>query len=929
MAAAPVRIGLLSSPSVSVGGAVVDRFPTQRLVALLAYLVLHPIWKAREQIAEAIWPDQPEGKGLASLRNGLSMLRRILEPTDLVLETTRTQARLSAGQIECDVWDLREAITREDHSAVVSIYVGDLLPDLFDEWLEPFREELRSAFHVSAAAEAVRRFRLQEGEKTLALTERWRKSDPFEPEAVQMHALALAATGQRVAAVATLEKFADDYRFEFGELCPFDLPEMIRQVESQKRFSPTVSPSAAPPAAKPALNRGLPVYLSRFFGRESELAEIQAWADSSSSLLTILGTGGIGKTRLAVEATRSPLADSHDVVFIPLAGADSRIAMLAALMQAFNLREAEGEVPEEILRGEFARFSRPTIVVLDNLEQVVSIAATLVIELLPTHGLLKFLCTSREILAIEGEQLLKLAPLNTNSELKASQEEDAVRMFIDRARSTRSDFALSSRNHDDVVALCGELDGLPLAIEIVAAWAGAWSVSQMRANVRDNRIVSRKRGHDPRHQSLEACIAWSFNLLEPEVQQVLCIQSLFRGGWTLEAAKTVSGCESVEAILASLLDRSLISASEIEDEMRFSMFESVRVFCRSRLDQTEAVSAAARFAAYFTEFASVRTDPTAGLRERRNHQKLDRERENFEVVASLCEEGLISVNAAGLMAGQLHLHWTYRGLSRVGIALIERILAVESDEAPGPGHVLALQGLCVMAQDAGEPSKAEWAVGELQALADRQQNPEARFRALTQSGNFLNKHGRFAEGYRHHAMAVTASKALPVPRMGAVAHCNLAESLFGLDRVDEAIHHWKLANDIDHRTGNLAGEAMLYLGFAECLRGNLSSGTDRLQIYLANVYGLGFGRGYARAVYYSALAAARCGNKDLATILADSAKAFLHQTGQVPDALESKCLALIEEQLARTGPSSPETILPIEDAVALTERFLASNALHG
>ena len=899
-------IRLLSGPSLVVEGAVVDRFPNRRLVALLAYLALHPDWQLRERVAEAIWPEQPEGRATASLRNALSALRRILEPNSPgdgpLIEATRTHVRLVAARCECDVWVFERAIRSHDPKAAVEAYAGDLLPDHHDEWLEGPRERLRMAFHAALAVEAERT-------RDPILAARWQASDPFEPRAAERLVLALAESGRASDALATLDRLDRQTREALGT--PLLDVEGIRERVREVRPAPSAPPSAATPGRA---NPRLPPYLSRFFGRGEETEAIRVWAMGPSPLLTLLGMGGIGKTRLAVEAGRSVLAATHDVVFVPLAGADSRAAAVAAIMRAMALRESETDTAEATIRLHLARLERPTVLILDNLEHLVETIASVILSVFPANGAVKLLCTSREALGLEGESVLRLEPLRVEDEV-------AVRMFTDRARTTRADFALTSRNREDVTALCRELDGLPLAIEIVAAWSGAWTVAQMRENVREREVVSRRRHPDPRHRSLEACIAWSFDLLDTETQTFVVALSLFRGGWTLAAAQAVTLSPRAETLLAALVDRSLVSSAEVEGEMRFSMLETVRVYLRSKLDREAAARAAPRFVAHFERLAVECTDPGAGEREQANHRRLDREGENFEAVASLCEEGLVAIESAAAALGALHLHWAYRGQGRLGIALIERLLALPIDGIPGRGVFYAHQTAFVLARETGESGRAEEALAALRSIAEAHPDLELRFRALTQTGNHFLQIGRFAEAAEAHGQALAVAREMNLPRMDAAAHSNLAEAFLGLDRIDEAIDHWARSADLDREIGNLAGEATLYLGFALAARGDLEAGIERLGTYLHNVHGLAYGRGIFRALYYLALPMARMGQSGQARSLVATARAEVGREGYVFDAIERKSCGLVDAAL----DEGPSVALPLEDAIESAYRFIASS----
>src|SRR5262249_42284770 len=151
----------------------------------------------------------------------------------------------------------------------------------------------------------------------------------------------------------------------------------------------------------------------------------------------------------------------------------------------------------------------------------------------------------------------------------------------------------------------------------------------------------------------------------------------------------------------------------------------------------------------------------------------------------------------------------YRGQSGAGLALVERLLALPASEPPGIGRFLGLQSLSVLAQDRGDFARAEWALHELEASLEHG-DWEVRLRALTQMGNFLNRLGRFEEGQTPHRKALELAEQSGASRMLAVAHCNLGESLFGMDRINEAMEHWRISAALDEKNGNIAGDSMLF-----------------------------------------------------------------------------------------------------------------------
>jgi tetratricopeptide (TPR) repeat protein len=384
-------------------------------------------------------------------------------------------------------------------------------------------------------------------------------------------------------------------------------------------------------------------------------------------------------------------------------------------------------------------------------------------------------------------------------------------------------------------------------------------------------------------------------------------------------------------MLATLVDRSLVSSSEAEVGMRFRMLESVRDYFRSKLSPSRAADSAKRFASYFKDIAKTLANPCAGVDEGRNHRRLDEERENIDAVAALCEEWLVSVDDALSLFGSLHLHWTYRGQVRIGISCIDRARAVRTSEPGGAGTLLGLQALCILCQGSGDLDRAEETLDEFLLISEHQTDPEMHFRALTQKGNFLNWFGRFGEAEPSHAGALAIARQIGVPRLIAGAHCNLAESLFGLARFDEAVEHWQLATEFDRVTGNVAGEAMVYLGFAESLRGNPRVASRHLELYLKHIRSIGFERGCCRVAYFTALCAVRLNEIATACELVSSVRAVLERESYDLEAVERLCFTKVDEAIHKAAPefrANAKETLGLEEAMDLASRFLRATNGH-
>jgi predicted ATPase len=394
-----------------------------------------------------------------------------------------------------------------------------------------------------------------------------------------------------------------------GELLPGHYDDWIvtereRLNALQESLPPLVPHGAAeraipqPPASR--FQVILPATLSKLYGRESELAWLHAALDDSR-WVTLLGPGGMGKTRLAVELARG--WEQGDRYFVPLADCDRGAQLPQAILQHLGIACPPGADPFASVLEYLA--GRPTLLVLDNAEQLVEAGlAAFVQTLCAKLPLLRLVFTSRRRIGGEGEQVLNLEPLAT-PELPGTPESlvefPAVQLFLDRAQRIQPDFQVTLRNASALGTLCLRLEGLPLALELAAAWVQTLSPAQILERLGDEHfLVSRRRDIAERHRSLRAAFEANLPSMAPTTQKLLAACSLFNGGWSREAAEALCPGEDVLEGLQTLCESSLIQS---QPEQRFTMLESLRRFAQNLLPPDERVCCLERHFAYFLELA--------------------------------------------------------------------------------------------------------------------------------------------------------------------------------------------------------------------------------------------------------------------------------------------------------------------------------------
>ncbi|WP_165956687.1 AfsR/SARP family transcriptional regulator [Kribbella antibiotica] len=413
---------------------------------------------------------------------------------------------------------------------------------------------------------------------------------------------ALYADGRQAEALSAYERVRTTLAEELGADPGARLRDVHVAVLRGEIVDPVAVTTPAPMPAEPKSNLRAP--MTSFVGRHEDVAELTRLLSNGTRLVTMVGPGGAGKTRLATETGRTLVEQSGDGIWlVELAPLGDAAEVAPAVLSALGASEYVDVVPPSSLVPKQLRASRAAterlveviadrrvLLVLDNCEHLVHEVAGLVDSLLAVCPRLRVLTTSREPLSIPGEHLHPVGPLGLPPEDASSDEYAAVQLFVDRARAVRPDFELTDSNRIAVAEICRRLDGMPLAIELAAARLRAMTPELIVDRLKDRfrLLTSGSRTALPRHQTLRAVVEWSWDLLDNDEQAVARRLSLFSGGATLEAAEQVCSDdnlppEAVLGVLASLVDKSLVEAVSGERSVRYRMLETVRAYGAEQL----------------------------------------------------------------------------------------------------------------------------------------------------------------------------------------------------------------------------------------------------------------------------------------------------------------------------------------------------------
>ncbi len=449
-----------------------------------------------------------------------------------------------------------------------------------------------------------------------------------------------------------------------------------------------------------ALPNNLPLLLTSFVGRVQQVADIKRLL-TTQRLVTLIGVGGCGKSRLAHRAAAEALSAYPDGAWwVELAPVADPGLIPQTVASTLRLREQPGRSFVETLVDHFQ--FKNALLVLDNCEHLLMATAQLANSLLRACPGLRMMVTSREALNIDGEALYPVPPLSAPSGRSASVEgldqNESIRLFVERATAVMPTFHLTAQNAQTVARVCERLDGLPLAIEMAVARVKALSVEQLAKRLDDRFRLLRgsSRTALPRHQTLQAALDWSYGLLSEPEQTVFRRLAVFAGGFDLEAAETVCAGETLPAaevldLLASLVDKSLVQVVAVEGEARYRQLETLRQYAQDRLVASEEMPAVRR---RHLDWYVVLAERAAPEFESRNQlvwlERVDLEHDNLRAALEWGMESGKGV-AAMRLATALHAFWVIRGYWGEALTWDERVLERKAD-APASAVAAVLRG---------------------------------------------------------------------------------------------------------------------------------------------------------------------------------------------------------------------------------------------
>ncbi|MDA0243939.1 MAG: BTAD domain-containing putative transcriptional regulator [Chloroflexi bacterium] len=575
-----LRLTFLGLFAAHVGEQEIGRFPTDKVRALLAYLVLageRP--HRRESLATLLWPDWPDVGAKRNLRQAVYHLRQLLDEiapdfSEAVLAVDRQTIRLLREPIAADVWQLA-AVTEQNEPSmaqlgqVANLYHGELLAGFalndappFDDWLrlqrEQFHQHALSVWHKLAEGHLAQ----QQYGRALQYAQRQIALEPWREVAHRQAMRALWQSGQRTAALAQYTLCREALDEELGVLPEPATEKLYAEIGQMAE--------AAVPTPTTAACYNFPTALTPFIGRRAEVAQAVAQlAQPQCRLLNLIGAGGMGKTRLATAVAEQAVREGacpSAIYFVPLAAVASPDLIPTAIAESLHLAlDNRLPVPQQL----FAHLrQRPAWLVLDNFEHLLAGGARWLGELLTAAEGVKLLVTSREPLQLRAEWRMAIDGL--------ADEAEAVRLFSQAAQQMSPQFALNAEAKAAVAEIVQLVQGMPLALEMAAGWVRLMDCATIARQIRTNLDLLHTPLQDvpERQRSIRAVFEYTWQTLPAVSQNVLVGLGLFRGGFHLEAAVSIT--PATLPVLAMLVDKALLRYDEASQ--RYEMHELLRQF---------------------------------------------------------------------------------------------------------------------------------------------------------------------------------------------------------------------------------------------------------------------------------------------------------------------------------------------------------------
>lgn len=720
-----------------------------------------------------------------------------------------------------------------------------------------------------------------------------RDDDYFGPALNRVARLLSAGHGGQILLSAATQELVRDQlppTVALRDLGRHRLRDLIHPEHIFQLVAPDLPADFAPLHTLDYRPNNLPVSSEPLIGRERDITETSALLRRPAiRLVTLVGPGGAGKTRLSLQIAADLLDSFVDGVwFVDLAPIHDAGLVGSTITHALGIKEAAGQPSVDTLKT--ALRDKQSLILLDNFEQVMP-AASLIADLLTAAPQLKVLVTSREVLRVYGEHEYLVLPLAVPDlrnlpPLEQLGQYAAVELFIQRARALNPEFRITNETAPAVAEICVRLDGLPLAIELAAARSREFPPQALLTRL-DHRLallVGGAQSHSDRQQTLRGTIDWSFGLLDSDTQRFFSRLSIFVGGCTIEAAEAVCNLHDdlhIEDVLVALVDKSLLRQEmSPEGEPRFGMLETIHEYARERLeDGSEAAVLHRQHAAFFLALAEQAAPELEGRRQGVWLDRLEVETGNFRVALGRRSSTSEGGESRLRLATSLTILWAKRGYASEGRTWLERLL--KESETPTVVRAPAYAALGTLAWQQGDYPPARAAHEQALALYQELGDQHGIATALRNIGAQALNQGDYQQG------SIYLEQSLALGQQIGDIH-NTANSLLNLGLIARDQGNAARALELNHQSlalfrtlDDMTGIAVLTHNLGELAQdsGDLAEAAARYSESLDYFEAAGHIWGIAYTLHKLATLAVAAGELPRATVLLQQALLHMRELG--------------------------------------------------
>jgi predicted ATPase/DNA-binding winged helix-turn-helix (wHTH) protein len=594
------------------------------------------------------------------------------------------------------------------------------------------------------------------------------------------------------------------------------------------RFALEPTHTAPAPALSRLPKHNLPAQAASFIGRARELAELRQLL-ARNRLVTLVGVGGVGKTRLALQVAADVLDNfSGGVWLVDLARVTDSERVIFSVAGVLGVRDAGGTPLIETLAQNVA--GRQALIVLDNCEHVLVQAAVVADRFVKAAPDVRVLATSRERLRVDGEQVYALGSLGLPSadvvhDPATIESSESVALFVDRARRVKTDFDLSGENALVVAEICRRLDGIPLAIELAAARVSVLSVKDIQDKLKDRLrlLTGGGRGGPARHQTLRAAIDWSYDHLNQDEQRLFRALSVFAGGWTLASAQFVSeeysGDFDTLEILSHLVDKSLVLREPSRDsKARYSMLETLRQYAQELLVELGEVDATkSRHLDFYVALAEEAASKLETIEQGEWLARLDADRENLLEANEWTDSAVGGAERGLRIASAIPGFWV-----AVGFMQLAHRIAIRALTRPGAAKRSALRGRTLfvagqLGRLLGHYTEAKTNLEEGLSISQEIGDTNTAAHILRNLGVLCNNQGDGASAQRYLEDSLALAREMGSNALVALAYTGLGEMHCAARNLESAQSNFEEALLLHRKQENSSGVALVSLGLARVL----------------------------------------------------------------------------------------------------------------